>query len=42
MLSLGGFPAVGLLYLAAAVLSAAVIGFLMRRSAAFRLGGSDS
>jgi len=42
MLSLGGFPAVGLLYLGAAVLSASVIGFLMRRSAAFRLAGSDN
>jgi predicted MFS family arabinose efflux permease len=42
MLSLGGFPAVGFLYLFAAVLSAAVIGFLMRRSAAFRLGGSSN
>jgi predicted MFS family arabinose efflux permease len=42
MLSLGGFPAVGLLYLVAAVLSAAVIGFFMRRSAAFRLGGAGT
>ena len=42
MLSLGGFQAVGFLYLVAAVLSAAVIGFLMRRSAAFRLAGSDT
>ncbi len=42
MLSLGGFPAVGLLYLAAAVLSAAVIGLIMRRSPAFRLGGAGT
>ena len=42
MLSLGGFQAVGFLYLVAAVLSAAVIGFMMRRSAAFRLAGSDT
>nr|ABZ06042.1 putative sugar (and other) transporter [uncultured marine microorganism HF4000_005H07] len=42
MLSLGGFPAVGLLYLIAAVLSASVIGIIMRRSPAFRLGGADT
>ncbi len=42
MLSLGGFQAVGFLYLVAAVLSAAVIGFMMRRSAAFRLAGSHT
>ncbi len=42
MLSLGGFQAVGFLYLVAAVLSAAVIGFMMRRSAAFRLAGSNT
>ena len=42
MLSLGGFQAVGFLYLVAAVLSAAVIGFMMRRSAAFRLEGFNT
>ena len=42
MLSLGGFQAVGFLYLVAAVLSAAVIGFMMRRSAAFQLEGFDT
>jgi len=42
MLSLGGFPAVGLLYLVATVLSACVVGLIMRRSSAFRLGGTDS
>ena len=42
MLSLGGFQAVGFLYLVAAVLSAAVIGFMMRRSAAFQLKGFDT
>jgi predicted MFS family arabinose efflux permease len=36
MLSLGGFPAVGLLYLVATVLSASVVGLRMRRSPAFR------
>ncbi|MEE3012926.1 MAG: MFS transporter, partial [Chloroflexota bacterium] len=36
MLSLGGFPAVGLLYLVAAVLSASVVGLIMRRSPAFQ------
>ena len=39
MLSLGGYPAVGLLYLVATVLSASVVGLIMRRSPAFRLGG---
>jgi len=38
MLSLGGFPAVGLLYLFATIVSASVVGFIMRRSPAFRLG----
>jgi predicted MFS family arabinose efflux permease len=38
MLSQGGYPAVGLLYLVATVLSASVIGLIMRRSPAFRLG----
>jgi predicted MFS family arabinose efflux permease len=42
MLSLGGFPAVGLLYLAAAVLSASVIGLKMRRSPAFQFGKSGT
>jgi len=42
MLSLGGYPAVGLLYLIAAVLSASVIGIIMRRSPAFRLGGANT
>ncbi|MEC8909744.1 MAG: hypothetical protein VYC44_02020, partial [Chloroflexota bacterium] len=42
MLSLGGFPAVGLLYLVAAVLSASVVGLVMRRSPAFQLGGRDT
>ena len=42
MLSLGGFPAVGLLYLFAAVLSASVVGFIMRRSPAFRLEGKGT
>ena len=42
MLSLGGFQAVGILYLVTAVLSAAVIGFLMRQSAAFRLAGAGT
>jgi predicted MFS family arabinose efflux permease len=42
MLSLGGFPAVGLLYLAAAVLSASVIGLKMRRSPAFQFGRSGT
>ena len=37
MLSLGGYPAVGILYLVATVLSASVVGFIMRRSPAFRL-----
>ena len=42
MLSLGGFPAVGLLYLFAAVLSASVVGFIMRRSPTFRLEGKGT
>ena len=42
MLSLGGFPAVGLLYLVATVLSASVVGLRMRRSPAFRSGGADT
>ena len=42
MLSLGGYPAVGLLCLVATVLSACVVGLIMRRSPAFRLGGTDS
>ncbi|MEE3013299.1 MAG: MFS transporter [Chloroflexota bacterium] len=37
MLSLGGYPAVGVLYLVAAVVSASVVGLIMRRSPAFRL-----
>ncbi|HIM37070.1 MAG TPA: MFS transporter, partial [Dehalococcoidia bacterium] len=42
MLSLGGYPAVGLLYLVATILSACVVGLIMRRSPAFRLRGTDS
>ena len=42
MLSLGGFPAVGLLYLFATVVSVSVIGFIMRRSPEFRLGGAGT
>ena len=42
MLSLGGYPAVGLLYLVATVLSAYVVGLIMRRSPAFQLRGTDS
>jgi len=38
MLSLGGFQAVGLLYLCAAVVSASVVGLIMRRSPEFRQG----
>ncbi len=41
MLSLGGYPAVGVLYLVATVLSASVVGLIMRRSPAFRLGGAS-
>ena len=41
MLSLGGYPAVGLLCLVATVLSASVVGFIMRRSPVFQLGGAD-
>ena len=40
MLSLGGYTAVGLLCLAATVLSSSVVGLIMRRSPAFRLGSS--
>jgi len=42
MLSLGGYTAVGLLCLVATVLSASVVGFIMRRSPAFQLGGADT
>ena len=42
MLSLGGYPAVGLLYLVATVLSACVVGLIMRRSPEFQLRGTDS
>ena len=42
MLSLGGYTAVGLLWLAATVLSASVVGLIMRRSPEFRLGGAGS
>jgi len=42
MLSLGGFPAVGLLCLVATVLSASVVGLGMRRSPAFQLGGAGT
>jgi predicted MFS family arabinose efflux permease len=42
MLSLGGFPAVGLLCLAATVLSASMVGLRMRRSPAFQLGGAGT
>ncbi len=42
MLSLGGFPAVGLLCLVATVLSASVVSLLMRRSPVFRLGRADT
>jgi predicted MFS family arabinose efflux permease len=42
MLSLGGFPAVGLLCLVATVLSASVVGLRMRRSPAFQLRNSDT
>ena len=41
MLSLGGYPTVGLLCLVATVLSASVLGLIMRRSPVFRLGGAD-
>ena len=40
MLSLGGYTAVGLLCLAATVLSASVVGLIMRRSPEFRQGSS--
>ena len=42
MLSLGGYPAVGLLCLVATVLSASVVGLIMRRSPAFRLGSAGT
>jgi len=42
MLSLGGYTAVGLLCLVAAVLSASVVGLIMRRSPEFRLGGAGT
>tara|TARA_B100000745_G_scaffold175818_1_gene115082 strand:+ start:1016 stop:2179 length:1164 start_codon:yes stop_codon:yes gene_type:complete len=42
MLSLGGFPAVGLLCLAATVLSASVVVLRMRRSPAFQLVGAGT
>ena len=42
MLSLGGFPAVGLLCLAATVLSGSVVVLRMRRSPAFQLGGTGT
>jgi len=42
MLSLGGYPAVGLLYLVATVLAASVVGLIMRRSSAFQLGGAGT
>ena len=42
MLSLGGFPAVGLLSLFATVLSASVVALKMRRSPAFQLGRADT
>ena len=41
MLSLGGFPALGSLYLCAAVLFACMVWFVMRRSPAFRLRTAD-
>ena len=42
MLSLGGYTAVGLLCLVATMLSASVVGFIMRRSSAFQLGGAGT
>jgi DHA1 family chloramphenicol resistance protein-like MFS transporter len=42
MLSLGGYTAVGLLCLVATVLSASVVGLIMRRSPEFRLGGAGT
>jgi predicted MFS family arabinose efflux permease len=42
MLSLGGFPAVGLLCLVATMLSASMVGLRMRRSPAFQLGGAGT
>lgn len=42
MLSLGGFPALGLLFLVATVLSASMVGFRMRRTPAFELECGDT
>jgi len=42
MLSLGSYPAVGVLFLVASVLSASVVGLIIRRSPAFKLRGSDT
>jgi len=42
MLSLGGFPSVGLLCLVATVLSASVVGLIMRRSPVFRLSAAGT
>ena len=42
MLSLGGFPAVGLLCLVATMLSASVVGLRMRRSPVFQLGAAGT
>ena len=42
MLSLGSYPAVGVLFLVASVLSASVVGLIIRRSLAFKLRGSDT
>ena len=42
MLSLGGYQAVGLLFLVSSILSASVVGLLLRRSPAFRFGGKGT
>ena len=42
MLSLGGYQAVGLLFLVSSILSASVVGLLLRRSPAFRFGGTGT
>jgi len=42
MLSLGGYQAVGLLFLVSSILSASVVGLLIRRSPAFRFGGTGT
>ena len=42
MLSLGGYQAVGLLFLVSSILSASVVGLLIRRSPAFRFGGTST